>query len=179
MRNESESTSITRPEAMDGVAICAVLEDLTIQTEVRIWYWTKSKFLSEQFDEDESDDKEDFTPYRDSEEMTEAELFAIELNTCLYATVTEVDDYVEMDALGGGGSCSFYTDSEDGIHHIEVVKVGLPPAEEVAYHYGHDDLRADPARDYVDLAGQEVYIEGVRLLHAALGRWMEHRKQAA
>ena len=174
MRNESESTSITRPEAMDGGVICAILESLTIQTEVRIWYWTKAKFIAEQFDENEYDDEEDFTPYRDSEEMGEAELSAIELDTCLYATVTSIDDFVEMDALGGMGGISFAHDVEDGIHHIEVVKVGLPPAEELDFgHY--DDLRADPAEDHVTIANQEISVENVRLLHAALGRWLEHK----
>lgn len=174
MRNESESTS-TRPEAMDYAAITGVLESLTIQTEVRIWYWTKEKFKEEQYDEYEYDEEDDFEPCRDGEELAEPEHSAIKLDTCLYATVTDLDDYVEMDALGGMGSISFSADSDDGIHHIEVTKVGLPPAEEVSYSYHHDDLCADPAKDHVQLERADIDLEGVKTLHAALGRWMAHK----
>lgn len=169
MRNESEA--ITRPEAMSSEAICAVLHTLTIQTEVRIWYWTKEKFKEEQ--EDLWEDDEDFEMYRDGEEMTEPERSAVELDTCLYATVTDVEDNVEMDALGGMGTITFAHEEDDGIHHIEVVKVGLPPAEEL--DYGPSELLADPANDYVNLADEEVDVAGVRKLHAALGRWLEYK----
>jgi len=175
MRNESESESITRPEAMSVEDIRGVLESLTVQTEVRIWYWTKEKFLEEQYDEYEYDEKEDFVPLRDGDELAEPESSAVELDTCLYATVTEVEDYIEMDAQGGTGSFSFATDGDDGIHHIQVTKVGFPPAEDVDYHHGHYDLCADPSKDYVDMHGTEVGIESVQKLHAALGRWLEHK----
>ncbi len=157
---------------MSSEAICAVLHTLTIQTEVRIWYWTKERFKEEQEDYWEEDDG-GFELYRDGEEMTEPERSAVELDTCLYATVTDVEEYVQMDALGGMGTITFAHEEDDGIHHIEVVTVGLPPAEEV--DFGHSEMRADPANDYVNLGDSEVDVAGVRKLHAALGRWLEHK----
>ncbi len=157
---------------MSSEAICAVLHTLTIQTEVRIWYWTKERFKEEQEDYWEEDDG-GFELYRDGEAMTEPESSAVELDTCLYATVTDVEDNVEMDALGGMGGFVFVHDESGGIHHIEVVKVGLPPAEEL--DYGPSELLADPANDYVNLADEEVNVAGVRKLHAALGRWLEYK----
>lgn len=156
---------------MNDRLICNVLESLTIDTHFRVWYWPLHEI-----DRDDSF-HDDGSLYRDCEEMLDCEIAAVEKGTSITLVVSNVEDDYIVEATEVDSNCvvAFSVGKPDCIHHIEVTKVGAPPAEEFCFGTGHEDFYACPAKSEIQIATAMVGQEDALKLYAALGRWLRYK----
>jgi len=157
---------------MSDLFICNVLESLTIDTHFRVWYWPLHEI-----DRDDSFHDDGCYLHRDCEEMLDCEIAAVEKGTSITLVVSNVEDdcIVEATEVDSNYVVAFDVGEPDCIHHIEVTKVGVPPAETFCFGTGDEDFYACPAKSEIQIATTMVEQEDALKLYAALGRWLRYK----